>query len=286
VRQLLQNIWLHFFLVGITIFSFSACEKKDNTVIDSPGNTFLASHPMFSLRVVNTDTINVGAIQTAEDILNFRAIASLTIERPTGKESNESVQYLLGDFQSSVIFNEGILHNDGILPDTSSIDNIYSAYVDIQIHRSLVGNFVIKMWCQDQYNNRSNTFLLPLNITRFNHAPIISNLIAPITLHRGNVLTLQIQVADSDGMADINEVSYKSLKPDGTYANNGNFIQMYDDGNPLFPSGDVVAGDGIYTYSTDQTQTAPLGTYVYTFKALDHLHALSNTITHQMTLLP
>jgi hypothetical protein len=286
VRQLLLKIFLFPFAVGLGFIFLSGCEKKYDTIIDSPKSAPFATIPTFSLSVVNTDTINIGSVQTSQDILKFRAVASLKIEQSTGKESIKSVQYLLSDFQASFILSEGILRNDGTFPDTNPIDNTYSAYVDFQIQRALVGDFIIRMWCQDQNDNMSNAFFLPLHIVRFNHAPIISNLIALNTLHRGNILFLKIQVADSDGISDVNEVSYKSLKPDGTYANNGDPIQMYDDGNSQYPSGDLVAGDGIYTYSTDQTQAAPLGTYVYTFKALDRLHAISNTITHQMTILP
>jgi hypothetical protein len=238
------------------------------------------TNPIFSLQVVNTDTIYTGYAQSPEDTLKIRAFASLKVNQPFGDESIGSVRYFLGDFQSSLILGEGTLTN------FNAKDSVYSGFVDFQIQRSVVGDFVLKLWGQNQNGEVSNTFYLTLHITRFNHAPIISNLKAPDTLHIGGILSLTIKASDPDGIADLYEVGYHTLKPDGSYANSGNIILMFDDGSSVFPSGDLVAGDGIYTYTTDVPLTAQKGTYIYTFSALDKLRATSNIITKKIIILP
>jgi hypothetical protein len=119
-----------------------------------------------------------------------------------------------------------------------------------------------------------------------NHAPVLSNLTAPDSLHRGDLLKLTVQASDSDGISDIYSVGYLSLKPDSTYANNGNQIAMFDDGNPDIPSADQTAGDAIYTYTTYVPSNALLGTYTYTFRSLDRSLAQSNVIILKVKILP
>jgi hypothetical protein len=286
VRQLLLKIFLFPFIVGLSFIFLSGCEKKYDTVIDSVGSAPVISGAKFSLTVINTDTMYVGQVQTSHDLFNIRETASLKVIHPDGKEKIASVNYFLGDYQSSIILSEGTLHDDGVPPDLISNDNIYSGYVAFQIQRVVVGDFVLKMWGKNQNGDESNVVFLPVHIGRFNHAPIISNLIAPDTLHIKDILSLKLQVSDSDGLSDVYEVGYLSLKPDGSYANNGNLIQMYDDGGEQPQSGDLVEGDGIYTYTTTVPSDAPIGTYVFTFSAFDRLHITSNTIIHRMTILP
>jgi hypothetical protein len=278
VRQFLLKI--NFFLFVIIILSISGCEKNYSTVVDSSKDILLATNPTFSLSVVNTDTMYIGNVQTSSDTLKIHAIASLKIIRALGEESIGSVNYFIGNFQSSLVLSQGTL------PNFNPNDSVYSGYVDFQIQRYIVGDFVVKLWEQNQKGEESNTFYLPLRITRFNNAPSVSDLTAPDTLHIGNTFSFSLKASDLEGMADLYEVGFRTLKPDGSYANSGNIILMFDDGNSAFPSGDLKAGDSIYTYSTFVPSSATKGTYVYTFFALDQLHAISNTITKRIIVLP
>jgi hypothetical protein len=286
VRQLLLKIFLFPFAVGLSFIFLSGCEKKYDIVINSVGSAPVISDAKFSPTVIYTDTIYIGPVQTPLDIMNIHAKVSLRVIHPDGKEMIESVNFTLGDFQSSFTLCDGTLHDDGVFPDSISDDNTYSGYVDFQIQRVFVGDLFIKLWSKSRTGSESNNFFLPVHISRFNHAPVISNLVAPDTLYIGNPLSLTLQVNDSDGLSDVYEVGYLSLKPDSSYANNGDMIQMYDDGNAQPPSGDLVAGDGIYTYTTTVLPNTTVGTYVFTFSAFDRLHATSNTIIHRVTILP
>jgi hypothetical protein len=279
VRQLLHEIKL--FLISVILFiTLFGCEKKYSTVIDSSNTALFLSNPIFSLHVVNTDTIYAGYTQSPGDTLTIIALASVKLNQPFVDESAGSVQYILGDYQSSLVLCDGTLSN------YNPYDSVYYGFVGFKIQRSLVGDFVLKLWAQNTNGEASNTLYLPLHIVRSNQAPVLSNLTAPDSLHIGDTLSMTIRVTDPDGLADVYQVGYLSLKPDGTYANGGNLILMYDDGKSAFPSGDRNAGDGIYTYTTTVPQTALRGMYTYTFSALDKARAVSNTITKKVVILP
>jgi hypothetical protein len=280
VRQLLLKNYPSVISIFLSLLILSGCEKKYSSVVESSTQSLFVSHPIFSLQTVNTDTIYSGNVQKPGDTLTIIAIASLKINRPFEDASAGGVFYSLGDYQSSVVLCEGSLanYNPG--------DSVYYGFVGFKIQRSLVGDFVLKLWAQNQNGDISNMFYLPLHIVRSNQPPAISNLIAPDTLHIGDTLSMTIKASDPDGLVDLYEVGYLSLKPDGSYANAGNMILMFDDGKSAIPSGDRVAGDGTYTYTTTVPQTALRGTYVYTFSALDKARTISNTITKKIIILP
>ena len=65
---------------------------------------------------------------------------------------------------------------------------------------------------------------------------------------------------------------------DSTYANNGNYIYLYDDGGEVIlyesdlitlTSGDAVKDDGTYAYVIFYDNSTPTGMYVWTFQAQD-----------------
>lgn len=108
-----------------------------------------------------------------------------------------------------------------------------------------------------------------------------------------NYDTLMVSVADANGLDDISWVGYRSLKPDSGYANNGNFIYLYDDGGDsviyddgmiTITSGDSAEGDGIYSYVLVVYPNVVTGTYHWTFQASDLNGAMSDTV-HQKVIV-
>jgi hypothetical protein len=117
-----------------------------------------------------------------------------------------------------------------------------------------------------------------------NARPQLLSAVAPDTVRIGEFLVLRATVNDSDGLSDIASVFYFSRRPDGVLANQGNPIQMYDDGgvNPF--SGDAVAGDGIYSFRAQVPPTTLLGTFTYTFFARDRFGAQSDSLVRQTVI--
>jgi hypothetical protein len=294
VRQLLLKIFLFPFAVGLSFISFSGCEKKYDTVVDSVGIAPVVSDARFSLSVINTDTINIGTVRSPDDQLTIRGVASVRVIYSEGTTEIKTVQCSVTKDPSSSSLGDGALHDDGIPPDQIANDSVYSGYVNFKINRADVGGYWITFWSenrsgyihsQDQHY-QSNIILLPLQIVRFNHAPILSNLQADTLVSLGgvdHVLQLRITVSDSDGQSDIRMVFFNSFKPDGS-PSSGNPQSMYDDGNANQISGDLIAGDGIYGLKISLPKTTTIGTYRFEFQAMDRSFDYSNVIIKNIVI--
>jgi len=96
-----------------------------------------------------------------------------------------------------------------------------------------------------------------------------------------------IEASDLNGLADIEGVFFRLYRPDGSLVldtqNSLDFFLMHDDGNTeVF--GDLVAGDGIYTFKNLFAQTAPIGMWRFEFQAQDRRNVLSNKIIHNIVV--
>lgn len=95
--------------------------------------------------------------------------------------------------------------------------------------------------------------------------------------------TIRAEVDDPDGLSDIREVSFLSLKPDSTLGNSGVPIVLADDGD-LQGSGDATARDGLFSRIIQLQSEAALGTYIYSFVAKDFRGAVSDTVKHTVVV--
>lgn len=106
-----------------------------------------------------------------------------------------------------------------------------------------------------------------------------------------NRALIEVTVEDPDGLKDVKSVFFYSIKPDGTYANNGNPFIMYDNGKPFSfdapydGQGDKEAGDGIYSFSMVLFNSPPEypppvgGKYILEFYSRDKDDNLSEAKT-------
>jgi hypothetical protein len=285
VRQLLlkKDFFASVAIIGLLLFF--GCEKKYDTIIDSIGNAPTLSEAIISPDTIQIEGVDIDQGRNPDDLVNISLTAQVRASHPDGKNGIIGVTYSAINPSTSELYATGQLADDGQLPDVAPGDSLYCSIIRFNIRRYTVGKFLIQLSGQGHDGYQSSTISLPLQIFRLdNHAPTLSHLIAPDSLPLGSLLKITIQANDSDGLADIYSVSYRTLKPDSTYANSGNPIHMFDDGKAEFPSGDAAANDGIYTYSTNVPSNAALGTYVYTFFAFDRSSASSDTIVHRMTI--
>ncbi|MCF6238395.1 MAG: hypothetical protein L3J79_06240 [Candidatus Marinimicrobia bacterium] len=109
--------------------------------------------------------------------------------------------------------------------------------------------------------------------------------------------TLRVTVTHPKGLDEIRSVSLMSLKPDGSYANLGNPITLYDDGGAelsaywetwdiMLTSGDEVAGDGIYSLVLPLEPAAQNGTYYWTFNSQSWLGVEAEAMEDSLLVLP
>lgn len=189
------------------------------------------------------------------------------------------------------------LNDNGDFGDILKNDDVYSRKLSVQdLDNALTygdtGDVyfdVIAMYSDSSLVDSTFSFSLGNIIPNLDWIQAPDTLSLPIT----GILTdtIRVKVTDADGLEDIKWVGFTSLKPDGTYANKGNPIYLYDDGGEKIlyepynlTSGDSVKGDGIYSYVLLLDPSVTPGSYLWTFRAQDVSNAYSNTITHTLIL--
>lgn len=107
--------------------------------------------------------------------------------------------------------------------------------------------------------------------------------------------TLTLEVSHPNGLDEIRDVSIMSLKPDGTYANGGQPIPLYDDGGAEvfysfggidFTSGDSLANDGVYSLLLALAPNNLSGVYQWTFNARTWLGIEAEPVQDSIIVLP
>jgi hypothetical protein len=274
VNQLLSKAFLFPFVICINLIFFSGCEKKYDTVINSAGIVPFVSAATSSLTFINTDTINIGRpVRTPNDLLTINGIATIKVTHTEGKKEISSVKYSIVHDNSLNNLGTGFLNDEGILPDLTANDSIYSGYVQFQFERVLVGKLTLSLWSENRTGESSNTILLPLTIARLNHSPVISDLVifpndtinlstAPIKNDTIYIFSDSIKVVDPDGQGDI--LSVIRLTPSG--------LRAY-----LKP---IKLDDSIYTETVASSingKPSP-GAYLFRFFAIDKSFDTSNVI--------
>lgn len=157
--------------------------------------------------------------------------------------------------------------------------------IAIALRRSEIEPFTMAVNAIDEFGRSGSNARRRVVVRPPNARPQLLSAIAPDTARIGEFLVLKATVNDSDGLGDIASVFYFSRRPDGVLANQGNPIQMYDDGgvNPF--SGDDIAGDGVYSFRAQVPPTTMLGRFTYTFYALDRFGAQSDSLVRQTVIL-
>ncbi len=217
-------------------------------------------------------------VRNPGDTLTIKGIAKVRIDSSYSGKEISSIQYSVTNINFSSPLTAGTLHDDGVPPDEVASDNIYSAYIEFQIQRVMVGNFSINLWGESTTGYNTNLIILPLQIVRLDHPPVLSNLVMDSLISISSIdqtyLQIVIEATDPDGQSDIRMVYFNSFKPDGSAAG-GNPFLMYDDGD-FVDHGDYAAGDSLYSLKIGLPTSA--GTYRFEFHAIDQLNESSNTI--------
>ena len=137
-----------------------------------------------------------------------------------------------------------------------------------------------------------------------NLIPRIVSISAPDTIVRPSNATVSLhlistEVFDADGLETIKMVGFISYHVDGdSMMNDGNYLYLHDDGSnvvlyePDFTSGDIVQGDGVYSFripvygtgfSDPNFQTKP-GSFIWRFLTQDQSNEYSNVKEHAILI--
>ncbi|MDZ7261968.1 MAG: hypothetical protein ONB05_07680 [candidate division KSB1 bacterium] len=214
-------------------------------------------------------------------------LISAQVSDPQGREDVDVVIcqiYKPSEPMPSII---DTLRDDGTSGDPIASDGIYSRKITASFARNRVGEYSFRFQAKDRAGKRSNAIVKIVQVVDSgNLPPVIFNLVAPDTIVLASqTLTtrLTIDVMDPQGLSDVREVFFNSFLPDGR-PSSGNPFQMKDDGNIHGLSGDQAAGDGRYSLIIQIPPETSQGNYTFIFQAVDRSNAVSNQITHIITI--
>jgi hypothetical protein len=253
-----------FALLLLLPFLFWGCEKTYDSVIN-PKQTS-------TIQVTNIAPIDSVDYSTSDSVLTFAITFNSTeqiqavycnIVKPDGTQLNSSAINL---------------YNDGDIPvhgDSSAGDNTFSNKFTMSNSYNN-GVYLVKYYVDDIYG--STNYISAQNYVFDNSkdqfAPVLSDLNLPDSVALTQTFIFNVTASDSNGLANIDNVSFKLYRPDSTLA--GTFL-MHDDGD-LAVWGDSTAGDGIYSYRNSFSPTAQTGDWRFEFQAIDYTNLLSNKI--------
>lgn len=174
------------------------------------------------------------------------------------------------------------LRDDGGDGDTAGGDSIFSFRGDLSGILKMGGKHTIRFQAVDGSGLTSKPAVESFVFFTINDPPILSNLIAPDTVSRSAAqpFLLAVRADDPQGLEDVQSVVFYTTKPDGT-PSGGNPFRMFDDGS----FGDVQPGDGVYSLTITITAQNNLGIYKFDFIVRDHSGAVSDTLSHFITVV-
>jgi len=150
-----------------------------------------------------------------------------------------------------------------------------SEYTDTTVTNDIIYYYVVTaIYPQGESEYSNQDWALPGK----NQPPWIERVeLTPDTLNWAGpdtVSQIEVWVRDNQGLADVVNVQFKSIRPDSS--ERGPF-RLYDNGDTGGISGDKIAGDGIFslniTIGSPANPQTLVGRYTFIFTAWDHYEA-------------
>ncbi|NCQ16961.1 MAG: hypothetical protein COW85_01950 [Ignavibacteria bacterium CG22_combo_CG10-13_8_21_14_all_37_15] len=244
-------------LLSLILMAFSGCEKKFNNPVETNMAVYqvaeVSSFHSFSHTL--TDSIINPSI-TFTSVLDIRRVWIEILTPGDEKISPGAIS----------------LYDNGspAAGDLVKGDNSYSALI-IMKNEYVNGTYLISYFVEDKTSAvkkvASQTFLFDNG--KSNIAPLILSVSAPDTIEVKEVplaFIVSATVADSNGLKDIKEVYFTTVKPN--QPSSGSRTMLYDDGN-YTTNGDGTAEDGVFSRALSITPENEKGTYRFDFEAKD-----------------
>jgi hypothetical protein len=263
------------YIIILIPFIFWGCQKSFNSLVDAPSTT---------AQVINILTADSAAYHQADSTI----VLSVQLSSSSGVKSVEA-NIIAADF-SQVNTSPVILYDNGNLADNGDAkagDNIYSNEFPLSTYYPN-GRYTVQYYITDESNNTQlvAVHLFTFNNMQTNKAPVISDLSMPGNVSLGSSFTFSLKVSDANGLSDIDSVYYQLYKPNGTLVVNSQGISKFplSDIGDTQTTGDVTAGDGIYTMKLTFPSGQPTGSWKFQFKAVDREGSYSNIITQNVVV--
>jgi hypothetical protein len=251
-----------------------ACQKANDVVVDS-------SAP-----------INAQLTYFDKDSLDVAQYLSNSSLKPT---ISDSFQILLSSSKDFSHLNVQVQDDSGIVLNNADFTNVNGNRVAGAISTTLssvyVGNLTYVFTAYNTHGASGNYAEKKLRLFNAKDAgPVIDSVSMPdsLILPQTNSLVFDIYayVTDAAGLSDVSNVYFDVVKPDGT-PSTGNPFMMYDDGGAAglqVGDDDRVAHDGTYTLSVQLPAGTAVGTYTFTFHAVDRSGVSSAPVSHKIRI--
>ena len=260
-------------IISLVLLSLIACQQVPTTLDDQPYNPtdaeteFSADIISFDFDILSWEFFFSVIAASPDDDLEVSAVLSvdgIPIYQMALQDSGRG---------SDILIHDGRFDGNWILPD------------------SLVG-YIDSLWTLDVVATSGGQSRTDMSTVQPEQPviPLIVNISHLDTLIRpteGQIRdTIRVEIFLPQGRDSIRDVSFTSLKPDSTYANNGQPIPLYDDGGALIFSGDKIAGDGIYSLILPLEDDHLTGIYHWTFYARTWLGQEADPVADSLVVIP
>ena len=272
------------FLVAATLL-LTSCEKS----VDTPTDVDLGKPYLHDLMAYpgsfNTDTMLVNGGTNPNDILTITFACFVNADLDAVHPA-PTVRYAVRLPAEELLYKTGALRDDGVSPDASAGDGLYSGTVSFTIRRVEIGRFEVAVDAYYEGGTPSNMVSQGITVARSSRPPVVSSLSAPDTVAapgpgQVTLLLMTLDASDPDGQADLREVFFRNL--DSPSDTTRKFF-LLDDGHIHGLSGDTTANDGTYSIIVQLPYGTPAGTSRFLFGATDFSGLSSNTILHPITI--
>lgn len=252
------------------------CQRNPLGTVDPQGTA-----PSVSAFTVSPPVIRIDTLPSANGVYAVTLAASVhaTNADPSSGVAKVTVEALSPSGES---FGKTDLHDDGIPPDNAAGDATFSGRLQLALSRADVGTY--RILCTATSNNEMDgtSAIRSIRVFRRSSPPWLFALQAPdrVTIPVGGStpFVLSVAVGDSDGLADVSDVTLRILNSSNPTSVN----HLLDNGNGA--NGDNVAGDGRYSIILAPNSSNVGKTYMLAFQAKDRAGDTSATLIHPLVL--
>ena len=267
------------------VMASTGCENTDLGAVDAE-----LTAPFLTTAAVTPSSVNIDTLGAVGGRYSVHMEPSVLVSDPDGAGDLEEVyvEVIRPSAEAPFLKAPLGLAGAGSTPPWS----LFSGTVQFSLSRDEAGRYRVRFVARDKSGLYGNVLETTLHVRRNNARPHLSNLSAPdtIVLPVGGSLLVPLSVAasDSDGLADIRQVYFRSLtstSPDFKFF-------LLDDGGTSTPgppffisSGDAVAGDGRYSVQVPLSDSPTVRrTNIFAFQAVDSFGDTSSTVLHTLTV--
>lgn len=255
------------------LLGIQGCEKYATEPVDTIPSRIILKGVHVEPTTFNLFEIGTDSLQSPDDVIPLECIVTVQYSG-VSSFSSLSAYYSVYRNQQSTPLQTGELKNDGVAPDTSAADTVFSARVQFSVERQDAGTYYLEVGGTSDGSGANISHLTTLNLVDKNYAPEIISIDSPDTVTLTPVIQLiplTARVNDRNGLGDIQKVQFNTFSPSGNPSS----------GNPFVMTN---SGDGNYTLTIQLPPQTPTGTYRFEFQAFDRKGLTSPVFIRPMTV--